>query len=107
MDGKQIMKIVDARMVELGMTQKELAERLGVQSSAITAWRRSGSTPRPEKIIKLEEILGISFSDYETSEPLDSLREDLRILLRSAKDLPPSSVYELIAKIEKDKENAH
>ena len=55
----------------------------------------------------MEEVLGINFDDYEREDKLDSLREDLRILLRSAKDLPPSSVYELIAQIEKEKENAH
>ena len=107
MDGKQIMKIVDARLTELDMNQKELAARMGIQSSAISAWRKGDTKPRPDKIIKMEEILGVSFDDYEKDDELESLREDLRILLRSAKDLPPSSVYELIAQIEKGKENAN
>ena len=107
MDSKQMMRIVDARLTELGMSQKDLAAQMGIQSSAITAWRKGDSKPRPDKIFKMEEILGVNFDDYEKNDELDSLREDLRILLRSARDLPPSSVYELIAKIEKDKENAN
>ena len=107
MDAKKMMKIVDARLTDLNMNQKEFAARLGIQSSAISAWRNGSTKPRPDKIIKMEEVLGINFDDYEREDKLDSLREDLRILLRSAKDLPPSSVYELIAQIEKEKENAH
>lgn len=76
---------------------------IGVQSSTMTGWR-NGSTPTPRRIAAIEKCLGISFADYEKSDPRDELREDLRILLHSASDLPPSSVYELIAEIHKRKE---
>jgi hypothetical protein len=44
--------------------------------------------------------------DDETAVLLQSIRErqDLRVLLSSAKDVPPSSIYELIAQLERQKE---
>ena len=105
MDGKDIVKIIDARLVELGMTQKEFCSKIGVQSSAMSAWRK-GSMPNPQRIAAIEKCLGISLENYEKSDPHDELRDDLRILLNSASDLPPSSVYALISQIEKMKEDA-
>jgi transcriptional regulator with XRE-family HTH domain len=103
MDGKEIVKIIDARLAELGMTQKEFCAQIGVQSSAMSAWRK-GSMPNPQRIAAIEKCLGINFEDYEKSDPREELREDLATLLRSAEDLPPSSVYELIAEIHRRKE---
>ena len=53
---------------------------------------------------------GLNEHDGKEEEP-DELREmlrsrqDLRILLKSASDVPPSSVYALVSQIEKMKEN--
>lgn len=103
MNGKEMVRIIDSILAERGMTQKEFCEMIGVQSSTMTGWR-NGSTPTPRRIAAIEKCLGISFADYEKSELREELREDLRILLHSASDLPPSSVYELIAEIHKRKE---
>ena len=105
MDGKTLTQIVDRIMAERGISRLELCEAIGITSSAYTNWKK-GSQPREEKILAIEKYLGISFADYEKSEQLESLRDDLRILLRSASDLPPSSVYALIAQIEKEKEKS-
>lgn len=110
MDGRQIVKIIDDRLAELGMTQKEFCAQLGIQSSAMSMWRK-GSMPKPERLKQIEKCLGISFADYEESDETDELREmlrdrqDLRILLHSAKDVPASSIYALISQIEKMKED--
>ena len=106
MDGKTLTQIVDRILAERGISRLELCDAIGITSGAYTGWKK-GSQPREDKIVAIEKFLDISFEDYETTDSLDTLREDLRILLRSAKDLPPSSVYELIAQIEKGKENAH
>lgn len=106
MDGKTLTKIVDKILVERGISRVELCEAIGISSAAYTGWKK-GSQPREEKILAIEKFLGIHLTDYEgTDELREELREDLRILLRSASDLPPSSVYQLIAQIEKEKENA-
>lgn len=110
MDGRQIVKIIDDRLAELGMTQKEFCAQLGIQSSAMSMWRK-GSMPKPERLKQIEKCLGISFADFEKSDESDELREmlrdrqDLRILLHSAKDVPASSIYALISQIEKMKED--
>lgn len=106
MDGRQLVRIIDEELYGRGMTQKEFCEAIGIQSSAMSAWRK-GSMPRPERIAQIEKYLGISFSDYEKCDPREDLRDDLRILLHSASDLPPSSVYALISQIEKMKEDAN
>ena len=106
MDGKTLTQIVDRILAERGISRLELCDAIGITSGAYTGWKK-GSQPREDKIVAIEKFLDISFDDYKTTDSLDTLREDLRILLRSAKDLPPSSVYELIAQIEKEKENAH
>ena len=111
MNGKDMVKIIDSILAERDMTQKEFCEAIGVQSSAMSGWRK-GSTPTPQRIAAIESFLGISFSDFEKSEDPDDLREmlrdrqDLRILLHSAKDVPASSVYALISQIEKMKEDS-
>lgn len=67
--------------------------------------------PKPERLKQIEKCLGISFADFEKSDESDELREmlrdrqDLRILLHSAKDVPASSIYALISQIEKMKED--
>lgn len=106
MDGKTLTQIVDKVLVEKGMSRTELCEAIGITSAAYSGWKK-GSTPRDDKIIAIEKYLGISFSDYEKCDPREDLRDDLRILLHSASDLPPSSVYALVSQIEKMKEEAN
>ena len=105
MTGKELTKIIDERLDEMGISQKDFCATLGISSSAMSAWR-NGSMPKPERLKQIEKSLNISFADFEKSEQLEELRDDLRILLRSASDLPPSSVYALIAQIEKEKEQS-
>ena len=105
MDGKTLTQIVDRIMAERGISRLELCDAIGITSGAYTNWKK-GSQPREDKILAIEKYLGINFADYEKCEQLEELRDDLRILLRSASDLPPSSVYALIAQIEKEKEKS-
>ena len=69
-----------------------------------------------ESVTAVENYLGVKFSDVPKNETtgmdanlaelLDSIRSrpDLGVLLRSARDVPPSSVYQLVAQLEKEKE---
>ena len=114
MDGKTLTQIVDRILVERGLTRLELCEAIGITSASYSGWKK-GSQPREDKIIAIEKWLGIDLSEYEKSDTQDENiqlrevlrdRQDLRILLHSAKDVPPSSVYALIAQLEKMKEDA-
>jgi transcriptional regulator with XRE-family HTH domain len=101
--GKELTQIVDRILAERGISRVDFCKEIGISSAAYSGWKK-GSQPREVKIIAIEKCLGISFSDYEKSDPRELLREDLATLLRSAEDLPPSSVYELIAEIHRRKE---
>ena len=105
MDGKTLTQIVDRILAERGISRLELCNAIGITSASYSGWKK-GSQPREDKIVAIEKYLGISFSDYEKCDPREELRDDLRILLNSASDLPPSSVYALISQIEKMKEDA-
>lgn len=110
MTGQELTRILDIELAERGMSQKEFCNILGIGSSAMSAWRK-GSMPTPKRLAEIERLLEIDLADYEQKDESDELREilrnrqDLRVLLHSAKDVPPSSVYMLIAQLEKEKEN--
>lgn len=103
MDGTTFAKIIEGELEKQKISKGDFYEAVGVSATALYGWKR-GAMPKRETIAAVEKFLGISFADYEKSDPREGLREDLRILLHSASDLPPSSVYELIAEIHKRKE---
>ena len=111
MTGQELVKILDIELAERGMSQKDFCNAIGIGSSAMSAWRK-GSMPTQKRIADIERLLGIKLEDYEEKDESDELREilrnrqDLRVLLNSARDVPPSSVYELISRLEKMKEDA-
>lgn len=105
MDGITLTRIVDGILHERGISRIELCKAIGISSAAYSNWKNGGQ-PRRDKIEAIEKWLKIDLSDYEKSDPREDLRDDLRILLNSASDLPPSSVYALISQIEKMKEDA-
>ena len=111
MDGITLTRIVDDELKRQGKTRLELCEAIGITSAAYTNWKNGGQ-PRKDKLIAIEKYLGIDLFAVEKSDESEELREmlrdrqDLRILLRSAKDVPASSVYALISQIEKMKEDA-
>ena len=114
MDGQTLTRIVDRILAERGISRLEFCDAIGISSAAYSGWKK-GSQPREDKIIAIEKYLKISLSDYEKSDTIDSdtadllqsirERQDLRVLLHSAKDVPASSVYALISQIEKMKED--
>ena len=106
MDGKTVVRIVEIILAERGISMGEFYKRSGISSATFSQWRTGKYSPTQDKIDQIEKSLGVTLADYEKSEQLEELRDDLRILLRSASDLPPSSVYALIAQIEKEKEKS-
>ena len=49
-----------ARRKELKLTQKEIAEQLGISFQAYSAWERGIKEPSKEKVAKLEKILKVA-----------------------------------------------
>ena len=48
-----------ARRKELKLTQKEIAEKLGISFQAYSAWERGVKEPSKEKVFQLENILKV------------------------------------------------
>lgn len=124
MDGRAVVKMVESALARKDMTKGEFYQKTGISSATFSQWRTGQYEPSAANLRKIEEVLGLRFTpgldsivldetavkiDSETAELLEQIRsrQDLRVLLRSAKDVPPSSVYELVSKLEKMKEDAN
>jgi transcriptional regulator with XRE-family HTH domain len=57
--------IRDARLSK-GMTQRLLAQRMGLDTRAIGRWERDGISPSPTNLAKLSEILGREIAWFYT-----------------------------------------
>jgi transcriptional regulator with XRE-family HTH domain len=51
-----------ARRDELGLTQKQVADALGLTTSAISAWEIGVATPRDEIRLKVAEVYQVSLA---------------------------------------------
>jgi len=112
MNGKEIVQIVEEILSKKRISKQQFYEEAGVSSATFSQWRTGLYSPSAAKMKQIEDVLGISFVDYEKAKDteaediLESIRSrpDLKVLLRSAKDVPPSSVYSLVAQLELEKE---
>ena len=57
-----------ARRKDLGMTQKEIADQLGITFQAYSAWERGIKEPSKEKVSQLEKILNVSVGYFTEIE---------------------------------------
>ena len=62
-------KLMKERRKELGMTQMDLAVRMGVQLSTVSSWERGARTASVPNLRKLAGILGVSMEDLLADEP--------------------------------------
>ncbi len=101
---------------ENGMTQLELAKRVGVGTTSVSNWCKGIKVPRMDKVDAMCKIFSCRRSDLmeeRTTVPTDGQpewysnpetarmaqaafeRSDLRILMDASADLPPESVLAL------------
>ncbi len=59
----QFGEILIKRRKEIGMTQDDLAEKLGVSRQSVSKWENGECMPDSEKLIKLSDVLGISLDE--------------------------------------------
>ena len=81
-------KTLGAMIAELrkqhGMTQLELAEKMGVTDKAVSKWERDLSCPDINSLPNLAEILGVSVEELmqikkESAEPVSKVSEILAV----------------------------
>ena len=57
------------RRQQLGWTQAELADRLGVSPSTVANWERGAAYPK-KKLGLVEHVLGVTLDEPEPAEPI-------------------------------------
>ena len=62
-EGKWYGIIMSVPRIKLGLTQKQLAEMLGVERTTVSKWETGKSIPRKEKLLALKKILKCSIED--------------------------------------------
>lgn len=71
-----------------GISQKELAERLGVSQSAVTNWIKGKNSPDIEAVAQICQVLRVSVSDLFGAGDVE-MTVDERSLLQLYRDLCP------------------
>lgn len=114
MKGEVFARIVEKELADKGIPKGDFYRDTGISATALYGWKR-GSEPKRDTVSAVEKYFGIDLSSYEQSfetneniELMELLRDrpDLKLLMRSAKDVPASSVFSLIAQVQKWKEEA-
>lgn len=81
---KQTMGMMIAALrKEQGMTQLELAEKMGVTDKAVSKWERDLSCPDISTLPKLAEIFGISVDDLMQVKPGADEKKDVPELVHT------------------------
>lgn len=90
MQNETMGMIIAKRRKELGMTQLELAQQMGVTDKAVSKWERDLSCPDIHSLPKLAELFGMNMDELmriktETVPPVKekSIRGLLAFILRA------------------------
>ncbi len=81
------MMIAELRK-EKGMTQLELAEKMGVTDKAVSKWERDLSCPDINSLPNLAEILGVTVDELmqikkEAENPKQSVKDIIQLILKA------------------------
>ena len=72
MTNRTMAEVITNRRKELGMTQKDLAEKLNITDKAVSKWERGIACPDTATIPKLAGILGITIEELMTAKPVET-----------------------------------
>lgn len=72
MDLVKIGKYIAGKRKALGMTQKQLAEKLNISDKSVSKWERGICLPDVSVYMELCEILGISINEFLAGEDIDA-----------------------------------
>lgn len=64
----QIVNAIHQRRIELGWTQKELADKVGLHQESVARIENGGSIPRLDTVFRLALALGMKLSLQGTEE---------------------------------------
>ena len=90
MDQIKIGRFIAERRKKAGLTQLQLAEKLGITDKAISKWERGLAMPDTSIMLELCDIISISVNELLCGEKLDMENNDQKneqLLLDMAKEL--------------------
>lgn len=62
MDTLAIIKRIEVRLSEIGMTKAEFYKKSGISSASLSQWRTGKYKPSEKNLMKAAEVLGVSYS---------------------------------------------
>lgn len=72
MTNRTMAEVIASRRKKLGLTQKDLAEKLNITDKAVSKWERGIACPDTAAIPKLAQILGITLEELMTFKPAET-----------------------------------
>ncbi len=80
MNNSQVGKLIRGLRLEKHMTQRQLAEQMGVTEQAVSKWERGLGAPEVSLLTDLSEILGVNIERILAGDlrPNDSERGDMK-----------------------------
>lgn len=80
-----------------GLSQEQLAERIGVTRQAISKWELGSSTPELENLLALCECFGITLDELVREDEVTALSEDANTVESSAEPQRKAGIGLLLA----------
>lgn len=68
MDKKLNIRLISTKMLEKGLSQQDIAEKLDVSKAAVSKWLKPESFPKPSYLLKLGKLLGIPHAELVSVE---------------------------------------
>ena len=73
MDTVKIGKYIAQKRKNLGLTQREIAEQLGMSDKSVSKWERGVCLPEVSVYMELCRILGISLNEFIAGEDIEQV----------------------------------
>lgn len=90
-ENKFVFNLKDLRLNK-GLTQIELANKLGVNNKTISSWENNSSLPSMEDFIHLSEIFGVSYADLFYGEHIEEQQEPIPVRKKDRKWVTPIAI---------------
>ncbi len=99
MDGKELVRQIEIRLLELGMKKKDFYALTGISSAAFSYWNTGRSQPSLDALSRIDAVLGTSFKQSQQSDNifdkiqmLQELRDSERALLAVTKNMTDDEI---------------
>ena len=96
MDLKKIGSYISGKRKALGLTQRELAEKLGMSDKSVSKWERGLSFPDISMLEPISELLGVSIMELLAGERQSGeetmSREEAKDLINASVELSEEEI---------------